>query len=257
MPEMKEALTLLQNWYKDGLIDHDFPIMEDKQKNEKITNSLVGLFEGDVYYTEKGSNPTALALSNVNPGAEVVMLEAPLGPDGKWGYQEVNAVSAAPFRSLSAHAQDPKKLFQFLDWMANDDGGFNLVLYGIEDKDFTYDRASNTIDQITPYADLYKRGYSNPIRMIYITDRRYAKPPVREAIEIVNQHLIVNELWNTLPAENDYPDLETKLWKEYFVKIVTGVWPVDKYDVFIQKYYQQGGAEIEKQANELWKELKN
>jgi len=131
----------------------------------------------------------------------------------------------------------------------------NLVLYGIEGKDYTYDKETNTINQKTTYSDLYKRGYSNPIRMMFITDRRWAKPPVREAIEVVNRHLIRNAMWNVVPAEMDYPDLEKKLYQEYLVKIITGVWPVDKYDEFIQKYYDQGGREIEKQANELYKKL--
>jgi putative aldouronate transport system substrate-binding protein len=78
---------------------------------------------------------------------------------------------------------------------------------------------------------------------------------VREAIEVVNRHLIRNAMWNVVPAEMDYPDLEKKLYQEYLVKIITGVWPVDKYDEFIQKYYDQGGREIEKQANELYKKL--
>lgn len=255
LPEMKEGLALLQKWYVEGLIAHDFPIMESKQRDELVINSLVGLFEGDVYYTEKSSSPLATALNEANPTANIVMLEAPKGPNGKQGYQE--KLYNSEFSALSAKIKEPKKLFQYLDWIADqsDEGGFNHMMYGIENKDFTYDRATDTIELITPYAELYKKGYSNPVRFVNVTDRRSAKPEVREAIEIVNKHVINNALWKSVPAEMDYPDLETKLWMEYLVKIVTGVWPVEKYDEFIKKYYAQGGKLIEEQANELWKSL--
>jgi putative aldouronate transport system substrate-binding protein len=254
LPETKQALTVLQQWYKEGLIDHDFPIMEVKQMDEKVANSITGVWDGDGYYTEKGSNPPAQALNKANPKAVVRMLEAPLGPNGKQGYAEANAFAVSPLRALSVKAQDPAKLFQYLDWSATE-AGHNLITYGVEGKDFTYDKATNTINQSVSYADLYKRGFSNPIRMIFITDRRWAKQPVRDAIDIVNRHLVKNAMWNIVPAENDYPDLESKLWQEYFVKIVTGEWSVDKWDEFVQKYYAQGGKEIEKQANDLYKQL--
>ncbi|GIP38006.1 putative ABC transporter peptide-binding protein YtcQ [Paenibacillus sp. J31TS4] len=257
LPEMKEALTLLQQWYKEGLIDHDFPIMETKQMEEKIVNSIAGMFEGSSFYTEKSGNSASLALNKLNPKSQLNMLEAPIGPGGKRGYPEGNAVAAAPLRALSAKAPNPAKLFEYLNWTADteDTGGSMLVSFGKEGTDYTFDKATNSIDLITPYADLYKKGFSNPIRMVYITDRRSAKPEIRHSVDIVNKTLIINQLWNSLPAEVDYPDLEKKLWREYLVKIVTGVWSVDKYDEFIQKYYAQGGKEVEKQANELWKSL--
>ncbi|MGG4049622.1 extracellular solute-binding protein [Paenibacillus favisporus] len=259
LPEMKEALAVLQQWYKEGLIDKDFPIMESKQMDEKITNSEIGLWFGDGYYVDKSGSSVAESIFKANPNAKIEMLSAPKGPSGNQGYPEVNGLSSAPLRALSAKAQDPAKLFQFLDWIANDEagGGFNLLLYGVEGKDFTYDQGTNSIKQITPYSELYKRGYSNPIRMVFIIDRRWAAEPVRHAIEIVNQKLIKNAMWNTVQAEIDYPDLEQKLYQEYLIKIITGIWPVEKYDEFIQKYYDQGGREIEKQANELYKQLQS
>jgi putative aldouronate transport system substrate-binding protein len=258
LPEMKQALTLLQTWYKEGLIDHDFPIMDAKQKDEKVANSLAGVWHGSGYYTDKSGSNTAEALYKASPNAKVAVLEAPLGPDGKRGYAEANAYAASPLRALSHKAQDPEKLFQLLDWMASDEpgGGANYITYGVEGKDYTFDKATNSIIQSTTYSDLYKRGFSNPIRFILITDRRWTQVPVREGINVVNKYLIKNAMWNTLPAESDYPDLEKKLYAEYFVKIVTGTWAVDKYDEFIQKYYEQGGREIEKQANDLYKKLK-
>jgi putative aldouronate transport system substrate-binding protein len=251
LPETKQALTLLQQWYKEDLIDPDFPVMETKQLNEKIINSKVGLFENDAYLTSE-------ALKKTTPASKLILIAPPNGPDGKSGNPETNAVAAAPLRALSVKAQNPEKLFRFLDWMVDDSqgGGFNLGLYGVEGTDYTYDKEKNLITQSTSYADLYKKDYNNPIRMAFVVDRRWTTQEVRNGIETASKNIIPNALWKTVPAELDYSDLETKLWAEYFVKIVTGVWSIDKFDEFVQKYKQQGGSQIEKQANEEWKKLK-
>jgi putative aldouronate transport system substrate-binding protein len=255
LPEMKEALTVLQKWYGEKLIDPDFPIMETKQLDEKAINSLTGLWHGNGYWTDASGANTAEALYKASPKAKVAVLDAPKGPKGLQGYNEANAYAASPLRSLSKDAQDPVKLFKFLDWQATTEGA-EMITYGVPGVDFTYDKATNSIMQKVGYANLYSRGWSNPIRFITVTDRRWAAQPVRDGIEVVNKHLIKNAMWNTLPAENDYPDLESKLYAEYFVKIVTGTWTVDKYDEFITKYYAQGGKVIEDQANALYKDLK-
>ncbi|MGI2295279.1 extracellular solute-binding protein [Paenibacillus sp. GXUN7292] len=258
LPETKQALALLQQWYKEGLIDPDFPVMESKQLNEKIINSKIGLFENDAYLVDPKANPTSEALNKTTPSSKLVLIPPPKGPEGKSGTPQVNAVAAAPLRALSVNAQDPERLFRFLNWFVDDSegGGFNLALYGIEGTDYTYDKEKNLITQTTSYADLYKKGYNNPIRMAFITDRRWTTEEVRAAIEVASQNVIPNAFWKTVPAELDYPDLETKLWAEYFVKIVTGVWPIEKFDEFVEKYYQQGGTKIEQQANEEWKKVK-
>ncbi|WJH34447.1 hypothetical protein N6H14_32295 [Paenibacillus sp. CC-CFT747] len=86
-------------------------------------------------------------------------------------------------------------------------------------------------------------------------DRRWSPQVTLNALQKTNEHTLKNALWTTLPAQLDYPDLG-KLWEEYFIKIVTGEFSVDKWDEFVQKYYSQGGKEIEQEANAEWKKGK-
>lgn len=53
LPETKEALTILAQWYKEGLIDPDFPVMENKQMQEKIINSKAGMYQGSAFDLSK------------------------------------------------------------------------------------------------------------------------------------------------------------------------------------------------------------
>lgn len=257
-PEAKQALAVLQQWYKEGLIDPEFPVMEVKQGDARVINSKVGTFEGDAFGVNANGGGYYTSLLKVVPTAELTMLGRIKGPDGKLGWPEVNPYSGGALRAVSAKAKDPERLIQMLDWSVSDDpnGGVDLLTYGEENVDYTYDKSQNKINQTSSYSDLNKKGFSNPVRFVQVTDRRWTNDQVRIALDIASKNIIKNQLWKTVPAELDYPDLEKKLWTEYFVKIVTGAWPVDKFDEFVQKYYQQGGQKIEQQANEEWKKNK-
>ncbi|WP_422658805.1 hypothetical protein ACK8P5_24645 [Paenibacillus sp. EC2-1] len=258
LPETKEALAVLQQWYKEGLIDPEFPVMEPKQFETRVTNSKVGAFEYDAFSVDPKGATLPEALVKATPTAKLMMVTPPKGPDGKMGYPEVNPYAGGALKSISAKTEQPEKLIQMLDWSVSDDenGGVNLLTYGEENVDYTYDKEKNLIAQTSTYSELYQKGFSNPVRFVQVVDRRWTNDNVRTALETASKDLIKNELWKAVPAQLDYPDLENKLWLEYFVKIVTGTWSVDKYDEFVQKYYQQGGQEIEKQANEEWSKNK-
>lgn len=261
LPETKEVLGLLQKWFKEGLIDPEFLIMEGKQLNEKVIASKVGIFEGNAFNVDP-KQPINVSIKKAVPTANLQMLVPPTGPGGKMGWPE-NTPAYNDVRAVSAKAPNPEQLFKLIDWSASD-AGFNLVTYGIEGEHFTFDQAKNRIQMTVPsYSELYAEGFSNPIRFIQVVDRRWMTDEAIAAMEMTNRHVIKNEFWKTVQAMLDYPDLTSvgssttsKLWSEYFAKIVTGTWSVDKWDEFVQKYYSQGGKDIEDQVNGEWKKSK-
>lgn len=253
LPETKEVLKLLNEWYKEGLIDPEYLLMEQKQLEEKVVNSKVGVFEGSAFDVDP-KQPLINSLRNVTPAGTFTLLTPPKGPEGKFAWPEVGP-SYGDIRAVSADIEDPDKLFQLLDWSASDEanGGFNLVTYGIEGEHYKYDKEKNRIDMLVDsYSTLYKEGYSNPVRMVQVVDRRWMSDEGLNAMEVSNKYTLSNPFWKTVPAQIEYPDI-TKLWSEYFAKIVVGDLPVDKFDEFIDKYYKQGGRKIEEQVNEEWR----
>src|SRR5690554_5510930 len=84
--EKKEVLSILQSCYKEGLIDPEFPVSANKQLNEKIVNSKIGLANATAWNINP-DNAVHAGLRELTPGAELVMLEPPSGPKGK-GYPE-------------------------------------------------------------------------------------------------------------------------------------------------------------------------
>lgn len=256
LPQAKEALAVLAQWYKEGLIDPDFPVMENKQMQEKVINSKAGMFQDSAFDLSK-TQPITSSLLKVTPSAKFGIIMPPKGPDGLHGLPE-NTPGYGDLRAISAKAKNADNIMKLLQWSIDDTdkGGFYLVTYGIEGKDYNYDRQNNKIKQLVgSYSDLYKEGFSNPVRFLQVVDRRWMDDNALKGMEDANSDIIRNEFWGKVPVMNDYPDLN-KLWNEYFVKIVTGKLPVSAWDEYVIKYYQQGGQKVEDQVNTEWQKIK-
>ncbi len=255
LPETKEALAVLQRWYKEGLIDPEFPVIQAKQETAKFTNSQAAISLQRAFVMND-FNPVYVALTKGNPNAKMALIAPPKGPKGFRGYAEESAISGnGGFKVFSSKIKEPERLMEFINWIATpvaQGGGNELVVYGEEGLDYTID-SNDFITSITATNDLYKKGYSNPIRFFFAIDRRNTQPAFRETLKITSKYTLNNELWKSLPSERDYPDLELKLWPEYFIKIVTGEWSVEKWHEFVVQYYKQGGRKIENEANAEWK----
>lgn len=255
-PEVKEILSTLQKWYKDGIIDPDKFVVKGKQAKEKFINGNIGAYEQTVWW----ANDARKAWKD-KPEQKVEIIPPVKGPQGLAGYPAgaiVNQGVAIAQRVVDE--KDIDTLIKVLDWSVNtgEDGGFELVTYGIEGEDYTYDAQNDRIVQTLPegYSSLYKKGYSNPVRFIRVNDRRWMDVPeqIRD-IKIPSDpnNLVYSACYQSVTTMADYPDIFDKLWAEYFVKIVTGEYSVDKHDEYVQKFNSQGGAEVTKQVNELMK----
>ncbi|CAG7640741.1 Lipoprotein LipO [Paenibacillus solanacearum] len=253
LPEAKEALSLLQTWYMEGLIDPYFLVTESKRRNENIIQSRYGIFQNAVIEIDENSSMLA-ALQKEAQGAKLSFFTGVTGPGGKSGFPEVSPFGSV--RAISAGVKDPGKLFRMLDWMQDENGGFHLIHYGVEGEDYSYDKEGNRILLKSDYSELYRKGFSNPVRFVNDIDVRWTTDEVKQHLMEAKAHVVTNELWAKVPAELDNPDLEDILWKKYFYKIVTGEYPVDRWDEFVRLYYEQGGAMIEQRANEAWLNIK-
>ncbi|MCZ8511717.1 extracellular solute-binding protein [Paenibacillus filicis] len=254
LPETKQALAVLQQWYKEGIIDPDFVTATSKQLNEKVINSKIGVWNGSVWPLDPG-NSVYRSLKQTVPGMSLQMVPPQTGPNGAKGWPAGGA--GGTFYVISAKAKNPELLARMLDWTASDDpdGGHMLITYGVEGKDYTFDKQKNLITQTSSADDLTMIGLSNPVQFINVVDRRWASEPILKGLEVTGQNTFMDQFSKAVPAQQEYPDIN-KLWIEYFVKIVTGALPVDKWDEFVQKYYQQGGKKIEEQVNAEWKKSK-
>lgn len=105
-PEMKEALALLQDWYKKGLIDKQFATRIGSGETEAVfTSGQSGAYFGAVHanYVDAFTN---------NNDIELVAVNAPLDGNGKYNY--VLPSPAASMLCISASCKDPAKALQII-----------------------------------------------------------------------------------------------------------------------------------------------
>ncbi len=256
LPEAKEALALLQQWYSEGLIDPDKFVLEEKQVEDKFTAGQIGSYENTLWR----ANNSRVAWASSEPDATCEIILPMEGPNGDSGYP-VNLVGGTPM-VISQNAVDNKDIDRFLsilDWSCDIDGGLNLVTYGVEGEHYTYDEATDFIDVSLVPADvsMYGLGFSNPVRFLFVTDRRWIAntDPRADDLAVTNDDStwITSGFSGTVPAMSDYPDLYNILWMEYMTKIITGSMSIDSFDEYVDKFYSQGGQELTDQVNEAWK----
>jgi putative aldouronate transport system substrate-binding protein len=254
LPETKEVLALLQSWYKEKLIDPEFMIIDNKQKQEKVINSKLGIYTGTAWDLQQ-ENTFYKSLRANSPNAKLVPLAPPKGPKGERGWPEV-APGYGNMTAISAKAKHPERWVKFLDAALDTPGEEPFAGSGQPGVDYKYDKAKNRFAFVKSTDELLKSGWGNPILFIKVADRRWVTDDVMSnALEIANKYVIKNDSWDVVPAMRDHPDLD-KLWKEYFVKIVSGELPVDAWNEYVDKYYKQGGKEVEDQINEAYKKKK-
>ena len=105
-PEMKEALALLQDWYKKGLIDKQFATRIGSGETEAVfTSGQSGAYFGAVHanYVDAFTN---------NPDIELIAVNAPLDGSGKYNY--VLPSPTASMLCISSECSDPAKALQII-----------------------------------------------------------------------------------------------------------------------------------------------
>jgi putative aldouronate transport system substrate-binding protein len=251
LPEMKEALAVLQKWHTEAVMETEFMVMDRKLTNEKMVNSIYGSYAATAFIINPNQH-VHKALKAANPSAELVLMEAVKGPQGDRGIPSPNPAtpSGNAVMSFSAECEKPERLAQLFDWSIDESpaGGFWLCSYGIEGQHYTYNEKTNTINLTGSNTDVYKIGLGNPVRFIQLIDRRWMNQEAKEAANLTNKHVVKNNFWGSVPAETEYTELP-QLFDEYYYNIITGNKPVSAWDEFVKKYYDQGGKVIEDQVN--------
>lgn len=132
-PKFKEFLTLMNKWYKDGLIDKDYLTVDANLKDSKVTNNQLGSFDGWVggdigKYTDlmKTKDPNFKFMgvqfpSLVKDGEVVATLQPGFGGYGA---------------AISKSAKNPEQIAAWLDYGYSEKGNL-LFNFGIEGESYT------------------------------------------------------------------------------------------------------------------------
>ena len=134
-PEFKDYLTMIHDWYQEGLIWQDFMSYTDFQNppTDVILADRAGVFYAEVTYI------ATLEDASNTEGFELVAIPDFVQKSGDTiPFKEERAYAASTPWSISTQCQYPELLMQWCNYMYTDEGAL-LCNYGIEGESFEYD----------------------------------------------------------------------------------------------------------------------
>lgn len=273
-PEMKEALALLQKWYKDGLIDPEFLTSENTTgywaDSQAFYNNKIGLTGmGMFYHWRNVPNPDVpgdagggqyKAFKQAQPNGEIAFGKPAVGPKGKSGTPMWDTASQ-PVAVTTKAASDPRKLETLLKMMeaaSTDYDYFLTVTAGEKGVDWKMDGDKFVnLTAADSAADASKKGkvvlsgkasYDPFLKKRDAFDYKFADQYAKTA---GYKSLYVP----TVDAYGKYSATLNKLTVDAYFKIITGEASVDTFDEYVKKFRASGGDELEKAVSDAYNKM--
>ncbi|WP_158560440.1 hypothetical protein [Paenibacillus contaminans] len=276
-PEIKEALTLLNKWYKDGVIDPEFITGENNggywALSHAFINGRIGLTGLGVFYHWKPllfEGDTAshdyVEMKKVNAAAADAMTYGmpPKGPAGKMGAPQGSMLNGNFVSFGKQLEKEPEKLAKVLEVIdtisASSYENYVTAMFGLEGEDWTFneDKAPVLKNNLTTQ-DLEKMGANNVIESLELPEFSSVSMSKRNQWAKDNGYEkggIRNQLLTALPSQAKYQAELQKLQDQTFISIIAGDKPLSEFDEFVKKWKSGGGEQMEKEANEWFSKLK-
>lgn len=268
-PEMKEALTKLQQWYRDDIIDPEFITGENTggywAVSQAFDNGKVGVTgmslsqhwlppqkEGD------SGNQCYSSFAAVNPGTKwgetIDIGPAIQGPAGKSGTHCWGAYGNSGYAFTTKAMEDPRKvdaILAIIEDRSTDDDFFTMTSWGIVGTHFEYDE-NGVPKRLEPYTktseyskagvSVFKVGFNSRVE-------NNINPQAREFYEKYKTTGYQDIMVPPVEAGTQYlTDLKTFTLDAY-IKFITGEESIDKFDDFVQQFNSLGGQQIIDEIN--------
>lgn len=233
----KEKLAFYQKLYKEGILDNEYITtkwdgMEDKLYSGKVamvfaTQGLVGDIYANKIKETQGVSLVALAPAK--------------------GVSQGYAVSSAKeTRGWAISSQSDKKelIFEVLEYLASDEGQF-LERYGLEG--IHYVMENGKVVRTSESASWWPRfhevvGWQGPTPVL---------GEVGNASWDIAGRYSVGDPDFPIPEELSATwDALSNLTKEYSYRIISGEYPISRFDEYVKKWYALGGDKVTLYANE-------
>jgi putative aldouronate transport system substrate-binding protein len=280
LPEARQALAVLRQWYAEGIIHPDFILSVQDASEQKFLNGKTGYLEGGCWSVRRldANDPMSLIgrLRALNgPKAEIVPGPLPIGPTGKrgawcWGGGGNIQVFGAPTM------RDPAKvvrLLKMLNELVINEELFVGSKVGKRGLHWDYaDRAvgkASGIRLLAPYnlphaakreaivisGDLGEGGFFSP----NCGDPGiYCKYRTPEELEFVRKYKLVEcrirDIFmkpDVVPSAGELLADLRNFQETTYAEIMRGEKDLDYFDRFVEEWKKRGGARLTREANEL------
>lgn len=122
-PHMLQIIDTMYRWNKSGILDKD--VVTQKDDKGAFNAGKIACKIGDVFTMDQ----VQTALGSSVPGAIVEFIPCP-------GDKLISDFKMWNFTCLNANSKNPERVTQFMDWIYADQAHYDLLQYGIKDKNW-------------------------------------------------------------------------------------------------------------------------
>ncbi|MCM3440274.1 extracellular solute-binding protein [Metabacillus halosaccharovorans] len=258
LPEVREVLQILQDLYKEGVID---PRMLSPIEQAKVDEIMANGKIGSIYRWVAFFNPDFnhhMSFKAINPDGEYMPIEPIKGPDGFASDLPADEIGWS-FLSVTAAAEEPGEVVKVIDRIASPET-YKLVTYGKEGEH--YEMKDGQYKSLVNPDEMNKLGLGNYNWYVQRKDEANIQN-TPEVIELFNKRaetsMPIREktvFFKAIsrPAWTEYGTDINTLRDETFWGIISGNLEISAFDEFVKKYPELGGNEVDEEANTLYKE---
>ena len=263
LPEVKEVLGVLNQWYEEGIIHPDFITDDYAAMNTKFQNGQLAydyMVGNDIYSTNESS--VANLTKALNPGAELAYSVPVAGPEGsRGGYQYGLGGHIICFgKHIENQPQKLEKILEMIEYMNENEEFLMKTKIGEEGVHYKLTDAAKGIgggiEWLAPYDNQEERnkagltdlgGIHNmyafhilPVRIdTFAKYRPIEKRRVLEEIEGDFSQYYKTDIFmksDVVPRSNEFLASIRAAQSEIMMGIISGKYPIDKYDEFINEF---------------------
>ncbi|MFX3632557.1 MAG: extracellular solute-binding protein [Candidatus Pristimantibacillus sp.] len=283
-PEVKTALSKLQSWYQNGIINTEFALKDENKATEDIVAGKVGISYGEWWYPNWPLNLNV----DKDPKAEWIGIQIP-GLSGP-GESLVPKIRANKMFAVNKKSKNPEaaiKMINFYIEMGNKQyleknkaengyvyNWFNPRIYNPAQIDTIYTEVNKALDANQTEITIDDENFKN-VADVFKATKDYLAGDTTSATKGVNwgqyysraakdggwgitrqikdsQAVVYNEFYG-LPTSTqvDKGAQLDKLMQESFTKIIMGA-PIDEFDKFVASWKSLGGDQITQEVNEWY-----
>ncbi|QGH32982.1 extracellular solute-binding protein [Gracilibacillus salitolerans] len=254
---MKAAIAFIRELYEEELLDNETFLNKGDVWTAKINNNLVGSW----YHLPANLHDRYIAMKEGAPDAYVVGMPLP-EVDGFDGYITQKSMGEPEWMIPAASEDNAANALKLLDFFYDPENA-DFVQYGIEGVQH---------EVVDGEKVLLSSSDEKPIAlgMLNLTTEESMEIRIENSFPEDEQDM-VRDIFDVskedarriagdgLPSTvyDGYPDIQShKLFQEYLTKIVIGEWPIDRFDEFVEQWYQSGGEEVTQRVQEWYETAK-
>lgn len=260
---MKDALVFIRKLYAEGLLDQE-TFLNSKDKWEgKISSNRVGVY---FHWVTGAADYVETIKSSFGFEADISVLPAIAAP-GYEPYYTMKRINNQVW--VVKNQKDQSKINACLKVLNGygDKTQWNDLYLGLQGMHWDMkdgnpvklpdDRSKMQNIVLQPFNDFDTLDFSLKLYNDLNTDPAH-KWSMDQGIRNLqeNQKYVKAIAGDGIPASiyADYPDIKNRtLYVEYATKIIIGVYPIEKFDEFVEKWYASGGQQVTDAARAWYK----